>query len=237
MGREAVCTVRVDGKGKVKGKVEVMKGRALLETGELSFRGAAAGQRLRIPLAEIRWVEEAAGALTVAHRGGVAVFDLGAEAPRWRDLILNPPSRVKKLGLRAGMKVAVLGRLAASDLEEIAEAVGQRPRAPEGGEDLVFVAVEKKGDLGALGKLAGQIDPDGAIWVVRRKGKEAPVSEAESMAAGKTAGLVDTKVVSFSETHTAERYVIPVAKRGREGVQKAQKTQKTQKTRKTRKTA
>jgi hypothetical protein len=29
------------------------------------------------------------------------------------------------------------------------------------------------------------------------------------MAAGKTAGLVDVKVVSFSETHTAEKFVIP----------------------------
>ena len=33
------------------------------------------------------------------------------------------------------------------------------------------------------------------------------------MAAGKRAGLVDVKVVSFSETLTAEKFVIPVAKR------------------------
>jgi len=33
------------------------------------------------------------------------------------------------------------------------------------------------------------------------------------MAAGKHAGLVDVKVVSFSDTHTAEKFVIPVAKR------------------------
>jgi hypothetical protein len=57
------------------------------------------------------------------------------------------------------------------------------------------------------------MQPAGGLWVVRRKGSDAPVTEAESMAAGKTAGLVDTKVVAFSETHTAERYVIPVAAR------------------------
>ena len=39
------------------------------------------------------------------------------------------------------------------------------------------------------------------------------MSEAAVMAAGKAAGLVDTKVVAFSETHTAERLVIPVARR------------------------
>ena len=33
------------------------------------------------------------------------------------------------------------------------------------------------------------------------------------MAAGKAAGLVDVKVVKFSETHTAEKFVIPVARR------------------------
>jgi hypothetical protein len=33
------------------------------------------------------------------------------------------------------------------------------------------------------------------------------------MAAGKQAGLVDVKVVSYSDTHSAEKYVIPVARR------------------------
>jgi hypothetical protein len=33
------------------------------------------------------------------------------------------------------------------------------------------------------------------------------------MAAGKAAGLVDVKVVRFSETHTAEKFVRPVATR------------------------
>ena len=41
------------------------------------------------------------------------------------------------------------------------------------------------------------------------------ITEAETMAAGKRAGLVDVKVVSFSDTHTAEKFVIPVAKRPR----------------------
>jgi hypothetical protein len=33
------------------------------------------------------------------------------------------------------------------------------------------------------------------------------------MRAGKEAGLVDVKVVRFSETHTAEKFVIPRARR------------------------
>jgi hypothetical protein len=33
------------------------------------------------------------------------------------------------------------------------------------------------------------------------------------MRAGKAAGLVGVKVVSFSSTHTVEKFVIPVARR------------------------
>ena len=65
---------------------------------------------------------------------------------------------------------------------------------------------------GLIGIGAAWLQPAGAAWVVRRKG-DPVVSERASMAAGKKAGLVDVKVVSFSDTHTAEKYVIPVGKR------------------------
>lgn len=38
-------------------------------------------------------------------------------------------------------------------------------------------------------------------------------SERATMAAGKAAGLVDVKVVGVSPTHTAEKWVIPIAAR------------------------
>jgi hypothetical protein len=53
---------------------------------------------------------------------------------------------------------------------------------------------------------------NGALWVIRPKGRK-EISERAVMDAGKAAGLVDVKVVSFSETHTAEKFVIPVAQR------------------------
>jgi hypothetical protein len=49
----------------------------------------------------------------------------------------------------------------------------------------------------------------GAIWIIRPKGRP-EISERATMAAGKAAGLVDVKVVGFSPTHTAEKFVIPV---------------------------
>ena len=54
--------------------------------------------------------------------------------------------------------------------------------------------------------------PNGALWIIRPKGRP-EISERSTMAAGKAAGLVDVKVVGFSATHTAEKFVIPLAAR------------------------
>ena len=56
--------------------------------------------------------------------------------------------------------------------------------------------------------------PNGAIWVVSRKGKAATLRDVDVIAAARASGLVDNKVASFSATHTALRLVIPVAQRG-----------------------
>ena len=52
----------------------------------------------------------------------------------------------------------------------------------------------------------------GMHWTLRPKGTK-DLTEAEMMRAGQEAGLVDVKVVSFSDLLTAEKFVIPVAKR------------------------
>jgi hypothetical protein len=78
---------------------------------------------------------------------------------------------------------------------------------------MVFFAANAPADLARLGVLGARIQPAGAIWLVRAKGRGAPIGEAESMAAAKRAGLVDVKVVSYSDTQSAEKYVIPLAKR------------------------
>ena len=61
--------------------------------------------------------------------------------------------------------------------------------------------------------LAGRIRPNGAIWVVSRKGKAATLRDVDVIDAARNARLVDNKVASFSPTHTALRLVIPVNRR------------------------
>ena len=51
-----------------------------------------------------------------------------------------------------------------------------------------------------------------ALWIVYPKGQK-HITENDVLAAGRKSGLKDVKVVGFSTTHTAEKFVIPVAQR------------------------
>jgi hypothetical protein len=204
MGREAVCNARFGGKSAA--------GKALLETSEVVFRGPEL--RVTIPFALIQRLAVKSGALHLKTADGLLVLELGAAAEAWAKRIKNPPGRLDKLGVKAGMKVSLVGEIEPAfvgELEARTEDVTHgRPRAAS---DQIFFAAEASSDLDRLAVLKRSLQPAGALWVLRRKGLGAPVSEAAVMAAGKAAGLVDTKVVAFSATHTAERLVIPIGKR------------------------
>jgi hypothetical protein len=107
------------------------------------------------------------------------------------------------------MTVLVAGTIHADLLSEIASRdVRVVRRIPSDGADIVFYGAERREALWRVRELKPGLKPDGALWVIRPKGSPA-ISESEVMASGKNAGLVDVKVVSFSATHTAEKFVIP----------------------------
>ena len=116
-----------------------------------------------------------------------------------------------KLGIRPGMRVAVLGvdddGFRAQLVDRTSDITDGWPK-PE--TDVVLLAADSTADLAPLKNLATRIRPNGAIWVVSRKGKAATLRDVEVIAAALHAGLVDNKVASFSDTHTSLRLVIPV---------------------------
>lgn len=123
--------------------------------------------------------------------------------------------RLDKLGVKPGMRVALV------DLDDpVFEAeLSDRTRDITHGEpppdtDIVVFAADTHEALGRLPALRGRLVPNGAIWVVSRKGKLATIRDVDVIAAAKGAGLVDNKVASFDETRTSLRLVIPVALRG-----------------------
>ena len=119
-----------------------------------------------------------------------------------------------KLGIRPGMRVALID----VDDPEIRQLIAERTTDLTEGEakpetDVVLFGAEAPGDLAPLKTLASRIRPNGSIWVISRKGKAATLRYDDLLDAAKAAGLVDNKVASFSATHTALRFVIPVALR------------------------
>jgi hypothetical protein len=78
--------------------------------------------------------------------------------------------------------------------------------------DLIFLAAEGKGKLSHIRKLALQLKPDGALWVVYPRGVD-KIREVDVIHAGRAAELKDVKVASFSLTHTALKFVIPLLQR------------------------
>lgn len=115
-------------------------------------------------------------------------------------------TRSEKLGVNPGQTVLLVGVTDAHFLSELQEVGARITRT--GTPDVVFCAIESRAALQKLPELARRIARDGAVWTIRPKGSPL-VSEADVLKAGKAAGLVDVKVVRFSETHTAEKFVLP----------------------------
>ncbi len=186
------------------------KGTAHLDSTSLVFRGDF---RLAIPLKDVTQVEGRDGRLTMTFPAGTASLDLGKAAEAWASKIKNPKGLLDKLGVKPGARVCVIGVQDQAFRTQLQTRTAQITHKPQRDEDLIFYAADSLDALDSLTRLKGSLKPDGAIWVVSLKGKQARIKDTDVMAAARAAGLVDNKVVGFSETHTALKLVIPKAKR------------------------
>ncbi|HEV7385637.1 MAG TPA: DUF3052 domain-containing protein [Phenylobacterium sp.] len=193
MGKEATVTaVFADG---------AEKGRLQFEAPKLVFRGA---QR-RVFEGEALTGVRAEGADLVLADG--SRFTLGEkQAAAWVEAILNPKGRMDKIGVKPGMRTAVMGVVDPTLSTEL-KASGAKPVTELADLDLLFYGADSAGELARIDALVPMLSEKGALWVVSRKGKAATVKDVEVMAAAKAYGLVDNKVVAFSPTLTSLRFV------------------------------
>lgn len=198
MGLEATC-VAWQGRKRATGK-------ARLEQDAVYFRG---DWRFVLKLADIESVETLRGTLRLTTRVGVTSLELGTEAEKWALKIRYPKSLIDKLGVRPGARVSVLGVRDPAfweQLEARTDDIG-RGRLRKDSDVIVF-GLAGKTELQRLSALRAKIKSNGMIWTVWAKGKKA-LREDDVRSYALSCGLVDVKVVSFSEILSGLKLMIP----------------------------
>jgi len=124
-------------------------------------------------------------------------------------LIDTPSTKplIDKLGVKPGMSATVINIVDGNFLTELEARADVRTETPPPDQDLVFFGVETAADMSRLAVLRGSIKPNGAVWVVFRKGNK-DFNENDVQRLGLESGLVDVKIVRFSDTHSALKFVI-----------------------------
>jgi hypothetical protein len=199
MGQEIACRAHFAGKS--------YEGKVLLESKEILFRG---GIRLKIPVASIKEIKAVNGVLQVKTSDGLAAFDLGARAEKWRDKILNPKSVIEKLGVKPGDAVVLYGGFEKHFHDALKQHGAKIGKA--GNVLWIFFHAQARAELSKVKAIADGLKGATALWLVYPKVQKA-ITEGDVREAGLKQGLKDVKVASFSDTHTALKFVVPRAKR------------------------
>lgn len=202
MGQELDCVLRVGNKSD--------KGKALLETKEILFRGST---RLKVSFSSLTSVIAQDGELKLKWSQGSAVLEIGAQAEKWAHKILHPKTTSEKVGIKPGMTITAIGLEDVQLVKELgANAKSFSSSKPLKNSDLVFFTARDADDLKRVEKLIPFLASAGALWIVYPKGKPHQIREIDVLSAGRSFALIDVKVVGFSETHTALKFVRPKAK-------------------------
>jgi hypothetical protein len=206
MGQERESTLRIS-----KRRIE---GEALLETAEIIFRPVGGSKRLKFAFADIvKSVKAVDGELRFHTEEGPAVLELGPAADKWAEKILHPKSRAEKLGVKNGTQVSLIGKFDSDFQKELGVATKNVSAGKVTADsDLIFLAIDSSEKLGDVAKTAKSVKGATGLWIVYPKGKK-EITETDVIGAGRKTGLKDVKVVGFSPTHTALKFVLPVEKR------------------------
>lgn len=122
-------------------------------------------------------------------------------------------TRTEKLGVKPGLRVAVMGVKDKAFLAELREAGAKVAARPGPGPyEMVVVRLGALSDLPLLLDAKKRIVRSGMIWAVWPKGRK-EFREDDIRHFGPQAGLVDVKVMAFSEALSGLKLVIPLALR------------------------
>jgi hypothetical protein len=200
VGAEATCHVRLNQSESV--------GKAHCGDGEIDFRGDF---RFRWNWSELSSVEAIEGQLVIRKGTDEAILELGDLAEKWCHAILNPKTRLDKLGLKPNHSYQAWGEFDEAFPDELVKRAGSPGIKPL---DIVFIRMDSVGDLPKLLEARSVIAQNGMIWAVWPKGRK-EFREDDIRDFSLQNGLVDVKVASFSTTLSSLKMVIPVKERTR----------------------
>lgn len=196
------------------------EGKLLLETEELTFRGA---RKLAIALTSITALSVDKGWLRIEYDGELARFDLGdAYAEKWMLAIRNPKTVIDKLDVKETSHVLFEGPVDPAFVDAVrkraavtyeADALSPNERDQDVANlDLIYYAVDDPERIRRIAELRPRIKSSGAIWVLHPRGRR-ELSHDAIMAVAKPVGLIDVKSARFNETHGALKLMVPRAQR------------------------
>ncbi len=122
-------------------------------------------------------------------------------------------SRLDKLGVKSGMRVALLGLAEPGfvhELETRTHDIALARAKPD--TEMVILMAEDAKSLERLPAASRTIKRSGVVWVVWPKGQP-HIREGTVRAAALACGLVDVKVMAWDERLSALKLVIPVRDR------------------------
>ena len=155
------------------------------------------------------WLARSRRSASSGRRRGAAIGHVWTIRLAWHDTVERTYStpRIDKLGVRPGVRVAIVGRSILTDAlsswranEDVTTAC--RNRTP------ISSSWPPRASPNSLMPRSVQVRPNGAIWVDLQKGTrgDAPISDSSNR---RRRAASSTKGRGFSETHTALRWVIP----------------------------
>ena len=104
---------------------------------------------------------------------GLAVFEIGPAAEKWREKILHPKTRIEKIGVKPGAKVSLLGNFDADFLDELKPLAGSVTKDKVAADsDTIFFAADSVKELSSVSKIAKSLKGATAMWIVYPKGQK-----------------------------------------------------------------
>ncbi len=194
MGLE-IRTNAILGKKKFQGQLH-------LDSKTLSFRGP-----------DLKWEQQLCGQFTVFERAGVLhfqsgrekiAFEVGKTTNTWVEKILNPPDRLKKLGIKPNTSVWLSTGFDKRFRDEL-KAIGVKVIRKIEKCHVAFWNVASREQLVDFQELVEDLPVGINIWVVWPKGSDA-IRQRDVMETTKAHGFGPSKTASFDATHSSMRY-------------------------------